>query len=251
MYWNEYKPDSLFLIAGAPDLNNNDTLDITGTINAVAYGCNISSMPSSAIMVNDTIYVAYSALIEGLVDQSGNALRHVLTIKSADFGSSWGGLTDIQYLTNDAALADLQEGVYPYMDKRANADGRIDLVYQRDYTAGAAVLVTGTQLGLSDMVYVATGVTTTTHEPANNLDLALTPNPAATRTMVQFNLKKAADAQINVYNMVGALVATQHFSASYGENNSVLNTTNLANGMYFVRVNAGEFAGTIKLNVSK
>jgi hypothetical protein len=258
LYWNEYKPDSLYLIAGSPDLNGNGVLDITGTISNVVYGgCNISSMPSSAITsVNDTIYVAYAALIEGLNDQNtSNPFRHVLIVRSVDFGTTWQGPYDVHYLANnEVGLADFQEGVFPNFNKYTTADGKLDLIYQRDYTAGSAVIQTGAQPGLSDIVYVTANelpTITKTNEPRNNLNFTISPNPADTRAIVNFDLKSSSDVQINVFNAEGSLVSTQNAGAVYGHNSYSLNTGGLANGLYYVRIRAGNYAGTSKLTVAR
>jgi hypothetical protein len=252
MYWNELTPDDLFLVAGAPDLNNNDTLDITGTITNM--GSNISSQATSAISINDTFYVAYSATIEGLVDGNNDALRHVLLIKSGDYGASWQDMYDVHYQTNDAVLADLQEGIRPYFAKRIGADGLLHMVYQRDYDAGLSILNNETPIqyipGKTDLVYVSTQVSTSAKQPNQSISMQVTPNPASTQARISFDMLTGGEAQVELFNTFGIRVYSQAMQAQSGNNVLTVNTAAFASGAYFVRVNAKNLVGFSKFIVA-
>jgi hypothetical protein len=251
MYWNEFTADQLFIIAGAPDINGNDTLDIVGEINPVAYGCNMSSMATSAMSQDEIIYVAISALIENLSDIEGNPLRHVLLLKSPDYGATWEDMYDVHYETNDVEVANYQEGVFPYFAKHLGSDNIAHMVYQRDYLAGSAVtMTTGFQPGASDIVYVAAN-STGTKEPVSTIALSVSPNPASNLARVRFELKKAAPLQIEVFNMTGQRVMTQQGDGVSDANAINLNVAALPGGLYFLRLNAGNTIGVAKLTVAK
>lgn len=254
MYWNEYFPDEpMATFTGALDLNGNDTLDIVGTINPVAYGSSISSMPSAAVhTVNDTVYVAYSVMIEGLADNTGSPLRHVWIAKTGDLGENWELVADIHDETNDPILADAQEGAYPYLFKTVGPDNTIHMLYQRDYVAGTNINRTGVQADPADIVYVGLQtVTTSTKQATELLPISLTPNPATNFSRISFDLKQASDVQIEIYNAVGARVQTQQLKAQSGVNFLYLNLSNLANGMYSVRLTAEGAQGAAKLAVQR
>jgi hypothetical protein len=64
-------------------------------------------------------------------------------------------------------------------------------------------------------------------------------------------MKNNAEMTINVYNVAGQRVMEQNGNAIAGLNVYNLNTAALANGMYFVRVNAGVQSGVVKMTIAK
>lgn len=67
-------------------------------------------------------------------------------------------------------------------------------------------------------------------------EFAVFPNPAANATTVAVNLETAGEVEVHVYNMVGALVSSEMFQGATGNNSFALNTTDLQNGQYLVKV---------------
>ncbi len=78
------------------------------------------------------------------------------------------------------------------------------------------------------------------------------PNPAADNTTIAVKLDASSDVNVAVYNMVGALVSEESFMGVAGSNSFALNTTDLENGQYLVKVAFGNNAATqTTLNIMK
>ena len=82
-------------------------------------------------------------------------------------------------------------------------------------------------------------------------DFAVYPNPAANNTTVAFNLEVNEEVAVVVYNLLGEEVSTQFFDGTFGSNALSLNTSELSNGQYIVKVLAGNKTAQATLNVSK
>lgn len=251
LYWNESSPEDLFLVGDIVDANGNDTIDITSSA-VVAYGCNMSSMPTSAIDEDGNLYLAYSAVVDNLFNDAGLVYRHVLVTKSFDYGATWTDPVDVHYATNDPLLADFQEGVYPFFEKRVK--NQLNMVYQRDYLPGASVLTTAAEPAgsTSDIVFIANAdLVGTKNTLGGTLDFALAPNPASDFARVSFTTEKSAELVLEIFNTLGARVKTQVVNAPAGPVTLDVNTSDLGTGLYFVRVGNGKDFGTRKLMISK
>lgn len=83
-------------------------------------------------------------------------------------------------------------------------------------------------------------------------EFSVYPNPAVDNATIAVNLDANSDVAIEVYNMVGAVVATESFNGVAGENKFELNTSNIENGQYILKVSFGNDAHTqVSLNVMK
>lgn len=77
------------------------------------------------------------------------------------------------------------------------------------------------------------------------------PNPTNANSTVNINLIQSENVTVDVYDMAGALVSSENQGTLAVGNHMVgLNTANLANGMYFVKVTAGQSVKTIKVTVA-
>lgn len=78
------------------------------------------------------------------------------------------------------------------------------------------------------------------------------PNPFNPSTTIQYTLPQAADVQLTVYNILGQriarLVDTQQISGSYSVN---FDASNLASGVYFYRLTAGDMVQQRKMTLIK
>lgn len=250
IYWNQSAPDDLSLVADIIDVNQNDTIDIN--ITGIAYNSNSAGMATSAIDENGNLYLAYSACVENLSNDDGLTYRHVYVTKSFDYGATWTDPVDVHYATNDPILADFQEGVYPFFEKRVK--NQLNMVYQRDYLPGASVLTTAAEPAgsTSDIVFIANAdLVGTKNTLGGTLDFALAPNPASDFARVSFTTEKSAELVLEIFNTLGARVKTQVVNAPAGPVTLDVNTSDLGTGLYFVRVGNGKDFGTRKLMISK
>lgn len=81
--------------------------------------------------------------------------------------------------------------------------------------------------------------------------LVVYPNPAANSATVGVNLDAASDVAVSVYNMVGALVSTETFNGVSGANKFAMNTSNLENGQYLVKLAFGGNSTQTTLSIMK
>lgn len=77
------------------------------------------------------------------------------------------------------------------------------------------------------------------------------PNPFNAKTQINFALPTASDVSINIYSITGQLVETLggHFDA--GVQSVTWDASNVASGVYFYKVSAGEFNQTMKMTLLK
>ncbi len=250
LYWNELNPEELREITFSRDWNNNDTLDITGTL--LGYGTGLSSMPTSASDQFGNLYLAYSANVENLNDFLDQNYKHVYTMKSPDLGVTWSDPVDVHYLAAagmDSIIADLSEGVWPMAFKKA--DGAFHFTYQRDFTPGSAVQLTGEQDGLSDMVYLAHSDIVGTKAPAAPaLELSAFPNPAGQQLQIGFDLPASGRTVIELIDPMGRVAyrsAPENLPA--GRQLRTLQLGALPSGLYVLRLQSGGQMGVRKVLV--
>jgi hypothetical protein len=99
--------------------------------------------------------------------------------------------------------------------------------------------ITGTGL-------VATGVT----KVAEAYTLKVYPNPAGDAATVAMSMSKAATVEIGVYDVQGRQVmAPVQKAVGIGEHLTNINTANLANGVYFIRVTDGTSSSNIRIAI--
>ncbi len=75
----------------------------------------------------------------------------------------------------------------------------------------------------------------------------LNPNPFNPKTHIKFDLPKAVMVKIKVYDVAGQFIGyvfNEHKNP--GSHTAIWNASNLASGMYFIRLEAGSFIATRK-----
>jgi hypothetical protein len=78
------------------------------------------------------------------------------------------------------------------------------------------------------------------------------PNPFNPSTTIQYSLKKASDVSLIIFNTLGqqaAILVNGKIEAGHHEVH--FDGSHLASGLYFCRMQAGSFIGTIKLILIK
>lgn len=243
-YWNEsFGPDAARTIAGIPDLNGNNTADLDPNIHIAQYSLSPASTPSPALDENNNLYLAYSAVMEGLEfrqNDEGKQFRHIMIIHSGDGGESWSAPYDA---INEATLCGagtvpFVEAAYPSMVR--DITDELLFIYQEDYRPGTAV----TEGDPAEMNYIRfaridlaeLGVTKTRETGAfQAFRMKLFPNPAAGRVQVQFELEAPTRVQLGLYNLMGQPARPLHRQTlSAGEHTLRLDVEALPSGVYFV-----------------
>ncbi len=78
------------------------------------------------------------------------------------------------------------------------------------------------------------------------------PNPFNPSTVISYNLKQAGPVKLQVYNALGQLVATLVNNAqAAGDHQVRFNATGLTSGLYFYKLQAGNFTKTKKMMLIK
>lgn len=247
-YWSEYKPENLFLISFAKDWDSSGVLEFTAVEGYGGFG--LSSMPTIASSETGELGIVFTAGVENLVDQNTNSnYRHAYMIRSADIGDTWSEPTDLQYASVDSLIGGLSEAVFPSAYKNI-VNGNMYFQMQRDYTTGAAVQKTGAQIDeISDIIYMSSPVTVTKDPAIVPLELSLVPNPADEQVLLSFQLTQQAPTSVEVLNLDGRMLSRQTMGAAKGPRTQTLDTHSLPNGLYIVRVQAGQQSGVKRLVV--
>ena len=98
----------------------------------------------------------------------------------------------------------------------------------------------------------STSIVGVKNAPANTLAFSLTPNPTSGTTTLSFQNAAAGETVVDVLSLAGNVVNTINKGELPSGNQSVtLNTAQLSNGVYFVRVRSGNTYGTQRLVVLK
>ncbi len=75
---------------------------------------------------------------------------------------------------------------------------------------------------------------------SNLTTLALYPNPSQNTANILVSLKQQGDINLSVYDVSGKEILSKRTTASAGLNNFSLETNNLNNGLYFIKINDGK-----------
>ena len=78
------------------------------------------------------------------------------------------------------------------------------------------------------------------------------PNPFNPSTKIEFSLPKQSAVDLKVFNILGQEVATLvHATLNAGQHAVSFDARNLASGLYFYRISAGEFSSVKKMMLLK
>ncbi len=78
------------------------------------------------------------------------------------------------------------------------------------------------------------------------------PNPFNAKTSIAFGLPTSADVTINIFNVAGQLVESMELGNVNAGNHSVVwDASDVASGVYFYKVSAGDFTETLKMTLLK
>ena len=82
-------------------------------------------------------------------------------------------------------------------------------------------------------------------------NLTVYPNPASSNLNVAISAKEEMNVTVEMVDMNGRVVASRSEQLTNGENLASFDVSNLANGLYFVRVAGAEFAVSHKISINR
>jgi YVTN family beta-propeller protein len=163
-------------------------------------------------------------------------------------GGSWVGSTRMAL-----AAADTFIGTVP-AQTLALGDSMAIMYYTYSYDHSDRGLISG-GLARSFKLRNLTGVSGNPSESGIPKTFALQaayPNPSRGQTVIKYQLPKASNVQLQVYNVAGQLVKTfNEGQKPAGYHQISWKDSKLSNGIYFYQLKAGEFSATRKLVVLK
>lgn len=259
VYWNSTMDDNAGVSAGyCPDINGNDTLDVTDISN---YGYGLNTHPSAAIDQDGNLYLTYVTVHELYVDvNAGMNFRKPYIVASTDLGATWNlpkPIMDDELLQADSSEAPYIEGIFTSTAKVA--DDKVHCTFQADYAVFNFVNDATNEVPDGDATdntirYIgyptAWALVNTKNVTPEALKFEIMPNPASDQVLVQYTSDRAQTANVELYDMYGQLVRkTTRATVGAGTGAAQINTADLPNGMYFVRLNLGNSFATRKLTV--
>lgn len=84
---------------------------------------------------------------------------------------------------------------------------------------------------------------------SNKVSVILYPNPVNDVANVKFELTEHSDVNINVYSISGAIVYSNTYNGTKGDNNLTINTSSYKSGTYFVKVSTENSNEVVKMIV--
>lgn len=262
-YWNEDMGENTttYAVEGVLDVNENDTLDVATIDNIALYFASLTAFPSAGVDQAGRIYVAYSSLMENLINTAATPdpqhNRHIHLVYSEDNGETWSDpydvITDGYIIEPD--LLELYETVFPAIAR--NVDYKIDLIYQTDFEPGLAVRgdedAPGTNYINYNGIDVADlGIVNNTNVVnPSELSFTISPNPVYEgMTQLVYETATVENVSIQVTNAIGQTVKRVNLSQqSIGKHGYLLNTAEMSSGLYIVTLKVGEYMASSKMVV--
>jgi hypothetical protein len=256
LYWNESMPvDSAKVIAGMPDENNNNALDLATSWNETGarYGNHsIPTMPYAAISDNGIIYLTYSSLTEDDISSDSKNFRDVYCTFSADGGTTWSRIVN---LTGWIGLN--FEQVFPSVSKKM--DGRLHLTFLQKTSIGRYDATNNPgAAGTHDVMYLVIdtadltgGVIALAKYNSESFMVGQNyPNPFNTTTNIPVSFKHNTSASISIVDVTGKLVYNQSYQNIPAGNADIeVSLSNIKTGIYFYTVEAEGIKVTRKMIV--
>jgi hypothetical protein len=160
--------------------------------------------------------------------------------------TSWASTNSI---TTNAVFSDAAVSMADYggpgmsMQKTVILGGANHTVF---YNVNGTVSANAMKTAITNALAATTGI------PNNNISMGLSvfPNPALYDTKITYTLTKATNVSIELMNILGEKVNTTSLGVqSPGKQEYQINVETLKEGVYFIKLNAGEAVETIKITV--
>ena len=260
LYWNEnvgpdtsgqisnsvWWSDNMQIIAGAEDMDGDTVLNF---VDIATYYSSLSSMPSSGIDANGTIYVSFSSVMEGY-DSGAQNFRHVNIIKSYDGGATW---TDPIDITPVSLFLGMSECVFASMER--DVDDKVRLLYQKDMEPGLCVRGDMDAVGMNDIVYLELDtnfmVSNINNIINNNISLDVYPNPTNAQATISLTLDQFSKVSINVNDVLGRSVYESNSNLQKGNHLVTFTLEDYESGIYFITTNINDQSFGNKLILNK
>jgi hypothetical protein len=250
LYWQEgWTTNEDRVIAGMPDENNNNTMDLADSWNdaGARYGNHsIATMPSAAIGPDGVIYLAYSALTEDDISADSKNFRDVYMTHSKDGGNTW---SDILNCTS--FLGFNLEQIFASLAK--DVDGSVHMTFMQKASIGRYDATNNPgATGPYDIVYMKIDTASihngsfTSINDVNKNDLFTVnqnyPNPFTAITNVPVNFKRSTDVTVRIMDLAGKEVFVNNFNnVSAGASTLEINASGLSSGLYLYSIEAEGF----------
>ncbi|MFA6925248.1 MAG: T9SS type A sorting domain-containing protein [Bacteroidales bacterium] len=200
-----------------------------------------TSRPSASIDASNNLYVAFNAIADDIgstyLIRGTDTIpyRHIFGLKSTNNGVGW---------ENVIELTPFDEGTdYMFPSVARNTTDSLRMIYQRDDIPGISLLPTvnnqHTLNYTNDIVYLATSADMFDKvipkvEAPNSFSLY--PNPSKEYSNLTFSIKKAGSVNISIINLMGQQVYSSKVNVVAGQNHKQINTSELATGLYLVKI---------------
>jgi hypothetical protein len=123
-----------------------------------------------------------------------------------------------------------------------------DVNHQVFYNANNSVNATALQSAINTAINATT--TGMVEDKSEFSSVSFFPNPSSNSSSIAFFMDRASDIQVDIHDQTGQLVLAHSFTnLQAGENKIELNTAELNNGLYFLKLSDGARSKTIKVAV--
>jgi hypothetical protein len=225
------------------------TVHDTSIVKPASQFGNLVTQPDIGVDGNDNPYIIFQQQISEQ-DTAGVYYQHIYATGSPDGGMTWNEPKDITPGTGfDASFGSMATLV----------DDNIHLTYFCDPLAGSGIranhpIIPVTVMYLShSAVDLTTGVREVPGVQPQAFRLGQNyPNPFNPATKIQYSIPASSFVTLKVFDVLGREVATLvNGEQGAGSYSADFDATNLADGPYFYRIQAGNFSETKKMMLLK
>jgi hypothetical protein len=255
MYWNEDMPalDSTIVSSYTLDyLQAGGNLigwivPETATLNIVSgqpdYGLGLTSQPQLCVGPGNEIFVLYAGISPDNLS-ADYYYRHIYSNMTYD-GIHWGSPTD----QTGGIFYAFSECVYPAVPPRLPVTQDVKtppFIFQEDYTPGTG----STEISYITYRVVEPTITGVTEKSASFEVSQVYPNPASDRCAIELKSEKPMDIKAEICTLTGqVLQQVNPEKKNAGSQIIRFDVSNLENGVYAVKINAGNQTVTRKVVV--
>ncbi len=231
------------------DVNGNGTIDLNNDIFFYSRHHGASTMPTITIDDQERIFVIYSSTTETYEYENYN-YKH-LWARAFDNGK-WGPFVD---LTEDIAHI-YDECIHPQL--ASSSDEYIHYIYHVDNIPGEAqrgdhgfheTRITYGSFPKNDLL---TGTAENQTGPIHSLNLKVYPNPSIGVFNLSYHVPEKTTLTITITDAQGRVIDSISLEAlERGKNDKTLNLSHLPDGVYLLRLQAGDVTETGKVVLRK